>query len=348
MGKIMTRLGSGFPIEISESQLMEDLSGGTEDAADRGKIAPLSKEELDYLFGLFICPDRFVSVTSGNEIILSYDGGPLKMIRAAVDVHRIQSLQIYEKLLGADTLELGHIDYSFKPVKPIVGTEQTVLEQTLMVTHAPLFYGAMPNLGMYSQPAGPCPNPLELMPLGKIAEARDSYESAVENAVKDIVYVSSAMYESGADGINMDTTGAAGDADFLAGLKAAEILKQKYPDICIELGMAGEFILGLHGELEYDGKRLAGLYAHDQVKLAEKAGVTIFGPVVNMKTSRSCPWNLSRVITFMKACCEVARIPIHVNMGMGVGGVPMTSHPPVDITSRASKAMVEICRLDGL
>jgi hypothetical protein len=35
-------------------------------------------------------------------------------------------------------------------------------------------------------------------------------------------------------------------------------------------------------------------------------------------------------------------------MGMGVGGVPMTSHPPVDITSRASKAMVEICRLDGL
>ena len=169
MGKIMTRLGSGYPIEISESQLMEDLSEGTEDAADRGKIAPLSKEELDYLFDLFICPDRFVSVESGNEIVLSYDGGPLKMIRAAVDVHRIQSLQIYEKLLGADTLELGHIDYSFKPVKPIVGTEQTVLEQTLMVTHAPLFYGAMPNLCMYSQPDGPCPNPLELMPLGKIA-----------------------------------------------------------------------------------------------------------------------------------------------------------------------------------
>jgi hypothetical protein len=33
---------------------------------------------------------------------------------------------------------------------------------------------------------------------------------------------------------------------------------------------------------------------------------------------------------------------------MGVGGVPMTPHPPVDIVSRASKAMVEICRLDGL
>jgi dimethylamine--corrinoid protein Co-methyltransferase len=348
MGKIMTRLGSGFPVEMSERGLMEDLTGGSEDAADRGKIPPLSEEELKYLFDLFTATDRFLSVASGKEIVLSYDASPLKIIRAAVDVHRIQSLQIYEKLLGADTLELAHVDYSFKPVKPIVGTEQTVLEQTLMVTHPPLFYGAMPNLGLYSQPDGPFPNPSELMPLGKIAAARDSLENAVENAVKDIVYVSSAMYESGADGINMDTTGAAGDADFLAALRATEILKQKYPDICIEIGMAGEFILGLHGELAYKGKRLAGLYAHDQVKLAQKAGATIFGPVVNMKISRSCPWNLSRAIAFIKACCEQAGIPIHVNMGMGVGGVPLANHPPVDITSRASKAMVEICRLDGL
>ena len=287
MGKIMTRMGSGFPVEMSESQLMEDLTGGSEDAADRGKIPPLSEEELKYLFNLFISTDRFLSVEAGKEIVLSYDASPLKIIRAAVDVHRIQSLQIYEKLLGADTLELGHVDYSFKPVKPIVGTEQTVLEQALMVTHPPLFYGAMPNLGLYSQPDGPFPNPSELMPLGKIAEARDSSEKAVEDAIKDIVYVSSAMYESGADGINMDTTGAAGDADFLAALKATEKLKQKYPDICIEIGMSGEFILGLHGELEYNGKRLAGLYAHDQVELAQQAGATIFGPVVNMKSTRS-------------------------------------------------------------
>jgi dimethylamine--corrinoid protein Co-methyltransferase len=348
MGKIMTRMGSGLPVEMTESQLMEDLTGGTEDAADRGKIPALPEEELKYLFDLFTSTDRFLSVASGREIVLSYDASPLKLIRAAVDVHRIQSLQIYEKLLGADTLELGHVDYSFKPVKPIVGTEQTVLEQALMVTHPPLFYGAMPNLGLYSQPDGPFPNPSELMPLGKIAEARDSYEKAVEDAVKDIVYVSSAMYESGADGINMDTTGAAGDADFLAALRATEVLKQKYPDICIEIGMAGEFVLGLHGELEYDGKCLAGMYAHDQVKLAQQAGATIFGPVVNMKSTRSCPWNLSRAITFIKACCEKADLPIHANMGMGVGGVPLTNHPPVDITSRASKAMVEICRLDGL
>lgn len=348
MDKIMTRMGSGFPVEISESQLMEDLETGTADAADRGKISALSKEELEYLYDIFISPDRFVSVASGNEIVLSYDGGPIKMMRAAVNVHRVQSMQIYEKLLGADSIELGHIDYSFKPIKPILGTEQTVLEQTLLVTHAPLFYGAMPNLGLYSQPDGPFPNPAELLPQGKIEEAQSSYEATVETAVRDILYASNAMWESGADGINLDTVGAAGDADFQASLIASEKLKEKYPDICIELGMAGEFILGMHSELEYAGVRLAGLYPHDQVKLAEKAGVTIFGPVVNTNTSESCPWNLSRSITFMKECSKVANIPIHVNMGMGVGAVTVNDHPPVDVVSRASKAMVEICRLDGL
>lgn len=348
MNKIFSRMGDGFPVELSEGELMRDLEEGTEDAADRGNIPALSKEELQHLFDIFSSPYRFVSVEPGNEVVLSYDGAPIKMMRTAVNVHRVQSLQIYEKLMGADTIELGHVDYSFKPVKPIVGMEQTVLEQTLMVTHVPLFYGAMPNLGLYSQPDGPFPNPSELLPQGKIAEARASYENAVEDAVKDIVYVASAMYESGADGINLDTVGAAGDADFLAGLKATEILRKKYPDICIELGMAGEFVLGLHGELTYEETRLAGLYAHEQVKVAEKAGVTIFGPVVNTKTSKSSPWNLSRAITFIKACCEAASVPIHVNMGMGVGGVTMTNQPPIDIVSRASKAMVEICRLDGL
>ncbi len=348
MGKVFTRLGDGFPIELTESELRKDLEKGTEDAADRGKIDPLSKEELQYLYDLFRSPERFVSVEPGNEVVLSYDCPSIKFMRTALPVHRTQTLQILEKLMGADTIELGHVDYSYKQVKPITSMEQIVLEQILNVTHAPLFYGAMPNLGLYSQPDGPFPNPSELMPQGKIAEAKESYEASVEAGVSDIVYVGSAMYESGADGVNIDTTGAAGDADFLAGLRAAETLRDKYPDLCIELGMAGEFVLGLHGDLTYDGVRLAGLYAHDQVKLAEKAGASIFGPVVNTKTNRSCPWNLSRAITFTKACGEVANIPIHVNMGMGVGGVTMTNHPPLDATSRASKAMVEICRLDGL
>lgn len=348
MNKILTRMGDGSPIELTEAELMHDLEEGTEDAADRGNIPTISKEELQHLFDIFSSPYTFVSVEPGKQVVLTYDGGPIKMIRTGVNVNRLQSLQIYEKLMGADTMELAHIDYSYKPIKPIINWEQILLEQALFLTIPPLFYGAMPNLGLYSQPDGPFPNPSELLPDGKIDEARASQEMAAEEAVKDIVFVAGSMYESGVDGINMDTVGAAGDADFLAGLKAAELLKKKYPDICIELGTAGEFVLGMHGELTFNGVRLAGLYPHQMVKLAEKAGVTIFGPVVNTNTSESSPWNLARAITFIKACCEVAKIPVHVNMGMGVGAITVTDNPPIDTVSRASKAMVEICRLDGL
>jgi len=57
---------------------------------------------------------------------------------------------------------------------------------------------------------------------------------------------------------------------------------------------------------------------------------------------------VARAATFTKACVENAHIPIHANVGMGVGGIPVTETPPVDSVSRASKAMVEISRLDGL
>jgi dimethylamine--corrinoid protein Co-methyltransferase len=163
-----------------------------------------------------------------------------------------------------------------------------------------------------------------------------------------MIYVGSEMYEAGADGINFDTTAAAGDAEFCAALRAVEVLKKKYPAMCIEMGMASEFILGMHGEISYDGVRLAGLFPHQQRRLAEKAGVTIFGPAINIVTNRSLPWNLARSITFTKACCEDSGIPIHADLGMGVGGVPLTLTPPVDAVSKASKATVEIARLDGL
>lgn len=348
MGNVLTRYGDGTVLELSEEELLEDLQLGSQDAAERGQIDPLSQAELEHLADIFKCPFRFLSVEPGNEVILTYDAATLKIRRVGVNVDRIQALQIYEKIMGADTMELAHVDYSYKPVKPIVTMEQPILEQALLATHIPLFYGAQPNLGLYSQPDGPFPNPAELMPAGKIEEAQQSYENSVEHLVEDIVFSAGAMYESGADGINLDTTGAAGDADFLAVLLATEKLKAKYPEMCIEMGMAGEFVLGMHSELEYKGTRLAGLYPHQQVKLAQQAGATIFGPVVNTNTSESAPWNLARTVTFTKACGKVAEIPIHPNMGMGVGGVTVNDHPPMDIVSRSSKGIVEICRLDGL
>ena len=191
----------------------------------------------------------------------------------------------------------------------------------------PVQYGAMPDLGRYSKPDGPIPNWSELLPLGKIDEARDAQEEAGEMLVDDIDFVADAMVEAGADGIDMDTTGAAGDADFLAGLTACRKLREKYPWLGIEIGMASEFVLGMHGQLTFDGERLAGMWPKDQLRMVQQAGASIYGPAVNINTGKSTAWNIARAITFIKPAMEVAEIPVHVNVGMGVGGVPTCALP---------------------
>lgn len=348
VAKIFTRMGDGTLIQMEPEQLKADLAAGSADAASRGKIPPLSEGELEHLYDICTMPAKFASVERGKEVVVTIDGGTNKVFRLNIPTGRVTRIQIHERAFGADTMELAHIDYSYKAIKPIVHEEQNEMENALLSTVLPLFYGAMPNLGLYSQPDGPVPNPAELMPKGKIKEAQEAQEEAIELAVKDMVYVASKLYESGADGINFDTTGAAGDADVKATLTAIEILKKQYPNMGVEMGMAGEFVLGMHGGLYHHDTRLAGLYPHKQVKLAEKSGVNIFGAVVNTNSSKSFPWNLARAVTYCKACVENAEIPVHANVGMGVGGVPVSDVSPYDVISRCSKALAEVGKLDGL
>lgn len=136
----------------------------------------------------------------------------------------------------------------------------------------------MPNLGTYFRPDGPFGNPSDLLPQGKIKEAREAQEGAAEHATRDMLYISEKMYEVGCDGINFDTTAAAGDADFYATLNAVAEIKKAMPSLTV----------------------------------------------------------------------EVSNIPIHVNVGMGVGGVPAFETPPIDCVTRVSKAMVQIAKVDGL
>ncbi len=345
---VFTRLGDGSMVDLDLEEIKEDLLAGTEDAAERGEIEPLNEGELAKLLEIISRPGKMVGVEKGNEIIMTGDSPSIGSVPRGFSVNRLQMLQTYERVCGMDTAESGFIDYSYKAIKTVASEERSWVEQASHLLTIPLFYGAMPDLGRYSRPDGPVPNWAELMPQGKIEEAREAQEEAVEFCVEDLVYVASEMYEGGAQGIDFDTTGAAGDADFYAALKATEILKQKYPEICIEMGMAGEFVLGMHGALSYDGVRLAGLYPHQQVKLAEKAGATIFGPVVNNISNESFAFNLARAVTFCKACSEASSIPVHPNVGLGVGGVTTVEVLPVDVVSRVSVAMAEVGKADGL
>src|SRR5665647_3162435 len=91
----------------------------------------------------------------------------------------------------------------------------------------------------------------------------------------------------------------------------------------------------------------AMFHAVDLPVLMFTAGASIYGPAVHINTGKSPAWNIARAITFSRPAMEVAEIPVHVNVGMGVGGVPTCVYPPADATSRASKAFVEILKIDG-
>jgi dimethylamine--corrinoid protein Co-methyltransferase len=350
----LLRMGDGKRISLTKKQIFEEIEEGSANAADLGEIPFLSGDELETLAEILMMPGKVVSVEQGMEVPVTHDIGTLRLdgdqgnSGVGIPSSRLVGSMMHERAFGADTMELGHIDYSFKPVKPVVANECQAMEVCQQNMIIPLFYGAMPNMGLYYTPDGPFENPGDLMKLFKIDKARESMEHAAEHLTRDTVWVMQRLMASGADGVNFDTTGAAGDGDMYGTLNAVEALRARFPDMYIELGMAGEMVLGMHGELEYDGVRLAGLWPHQQAPLAAKAGANVFGPVCNTNTSRTSAWNLARAVTFIKAAVSASPIPCHVNMGMGVGGIPMLETPPVDAVTRASKAMVEIAGVDGI
>ncbi len=345
--KYFTRMGDGLIVYMTEKEIRDDIADGIANAVKGGKVDPLTDSDIETLYNIITMPGNVVGVEHGKQVVSSSDDASnCKLKDSPLD--RMTQMIVYERFLGADSVDMGLSDYNYKAAKAVVNEEVMLGKSALNYMIMPVLYGGMPNLGFYTKPDGPVDNWAELLPQGKIKEAMQAQEDAVDYAVHDIVYVASVMREAGIDGINLDTAGAAGDADFLVALKAAEVISEKYPELGIEMGMAGEFVLGMHGRLKYNGKRLAGMYPHEQVKVAESAGVSIFGPVVNTNSSRSFAWNMAKTCTLIKACSEVANIPIHANAGMGVCGVPMCEVLPVDSVTRAGKALIEICKIDGL
>jgi len=352
--KIYTRMGDGELVSMSVAEVKEDILAGTEDAARRAEIPELTSEETEQLLEIFTEPSRAVSVAPGQEVIVTDDGCSMSFYSGqdsggiGVSMSRMQAILTYERACAADTTSMGHSDYSFKPVKPIINSEMNEYYTTSMMTTAPFLYGAQPNMGLYFQPDGPHENPADLLPQGKIKEAQEVQEAAAEQLHQDLVYVGKKLNSIGCEGLNFDTAGSAGDADYWAALRAISDLRKAAPDMPIILGGSGEFVLGMHGEVTFNARRLAGMYPHEQAKTVEAAGASIYGVAVGTNTNESVAWNVARAVTFVKTAVAAVDIPVHVNVGMGVGGVPMMEAPPIDSVTRASKALVQIGKADGL
>jgi len=347
-------MGDGERVRMETAAVKADILAGTADAAEWGGVSELTPEDQEKLLAILAEPGRMVSVEPGEEVVVTDDGASMSFYSGqdgggvGTPMNRTQAVLTYERACGADTTSLGHSDYSYKPVKPIINFEANDYYNISMNTTAPFLYGAQPNMGLYYRPDGPCPNATELMPMGKIKEALEAQEEASALLEEDLVYVGRKLADVGLEGINFDTCGSAGDADYLAALKAVRRLKKTIPDLPVVMGSSSEFILGMHGGVTFDDTRRAGLYPHDQVKLVADAGASIYGMAVNTATTKSLPWNLARAVTFMKATTDVATIPVHANVGMGVCGIPMMEEPPIDAVTRVSKSLVQIGKADGL
>ena len=125
---------------------------------------------------------------------------------------------------------------------------------------APFFYGAMPNQGLYYAPDGPYGNPADLMREFKIEESMQQSELASAHVTRDIEYVATRLQAAGSDGFNFDTTGSAGDADCVGTLNGVKKLREQCPEAYIQVGFAGESIMGIHGSIEFEGQVVAGMY----------------------------------------------------------------------------------------
>jgi dimethylamine--corrinoid protein Co-methyltransferase len=347
-------MGDGELVSMAVEECRADILAGTRKAAENAGIPELAPEEQEALFEILAEPSRAVSVMPGQEVIVTDDGCSMSFYSGqdsggvGVSMSRMQSILTYERACAADTTSMGHSDYSFKPVKPIINTEMNEYYTISQMTTAPFLYGAQPNMGLYFQPDGPHRNPADLLPLGKIKEAQEVQEAAAAQLREDLVFVGSKLNSIGCEGLNLDTAGSAGDADLLAALEAIGDLRNKAPHMPIILGGSGEFVLGMHGEITFEGEQLAGMYPHQQARVAEAAGASIYGVAVGTNTNRSLAWNMARTVTFVKKAVAAVDIPLHVNVGMGVGGVPMMEAPPIDSVTRASKSLVQIGKADGL
>lgn len=354
MTKIFTENGDGSRIELTIKEVKKDIADGIAEAAKKAKIDPLDAADAEALLEIFMLTDRMVSVKSGCEVVTTDDAAATLMYLdntnggQSIPMSATQAVLAFERVVTADTVSLGHSDYSCHPVKPIIDFVATEYHMTSQLTTAPLYYGFQPNLGTYFQPVGPYPDHFNLMKSGKIKEAFKAQEAAAQALIEDIVHVTRRLYAVGLEGLNLDTSGSYGDPDLLAALEGCAAVKAEFPDLPVEFGFAGEQIIGMNGKMKFKDIRLAGVYPHVQVELAAKAGASIVGLAINSNTSKSTPWNLARSLTFIKAASLVSTIPIHANVGMGVCGMPMDVTSALGAASRCSKAHIEIAKVDGL
>ena len=183
--KILTRMGDASNVELTLDELRKEFEEGSEAAAKKGKIPPLTENEIDYLVDMFAAPTRIWGVAArqrGRD-----DQGRVRQ--------RPQLVAHVERRRGAGQPRGGRaplrVDARLRLhgglAQRLLGEAAALSQGARAAAHGapqettifPLLYGFMPNLGLYYRPDGSFENPSDLLPLGKIDEARRTQEEAL-------------------------------------------------------------------------------------------------------------------------------------------------------------------------
>ena len=97
-----------------------------------GKIDPITDEEVESLYQIITMPGTVVGVVPGMEVVSSNDSGSDKIsTKCGIPTSRDTNSLIHERVLGADSVDIGYSDYNYKTVKGVAKREATVLKQAL-------------------------------------------------------------------------------------------------------------------------------------------------------------------------------------------------------------------------
>src|SRR5664280_2836565 len=145
-------MGDGSLTRLTRTEIEAYIRAGVAAAVKRAKVEPLGEDAIGHLIDIFSSRSRFSAVDIGDEVVLSYDGCGSQDMGT-----RINDLQYYEQYLCADSVEMYHHDYSFKPVKTVIDFEQAVMRQAQFLSRRRAGTARCPTSAATRSRTGPSP-----------------------------------------------------------------------------------------------------------------------------------------------------------------------------------------------
>ena len=232
-------------------------------------------------------------------------------------VNREVGVRLFESMLGFDSMEVSHNDYSVKPQRFLKALEQLHMELLQETTIFPLLYGFMPNLGLYYRPDGSFAEPVRPAAPGQDRRGAP-HPGRGPSGLPGRLHPHERLHAR--DGRRRHRLRHRGlhRRRRVPGRRSRRPSTSPASPACRSRSACRpRWSWASTASSNTRARALPACGPISSSKLCEKAGAAIFGPVVNTNTKKSTPWNLARAVTFVKACTADRQDPDPRQRGHG-------------------------------